>query len=591
MATLEDLAIAALATGKALECGNRERVSAMWIADLLAGRVGKAARHAKGLTLTGASLTGQAQWAHDRFTVRFALIDCTFEEPLLAGGLRVAGDASFEGCRFRSLDLKDARVDGDLNLANVTVRNGQGNDPPVSLNLNSAIVSGTLHLQGARVCGETNVLGGVIGGSFECGGARFQNAGGNALVADRVKVTYSVLLDKRFTAHGDVRFIEAKIGGQFVCRDGTFSMPDGDALSLHSAKIEGSAFLDDGFNSTGRVRMLETSIGGQLICCNARFTAADGHALVLQSAVIGGKAFLADGFCARGSVSLVQTEMRGGLDCSAGRFLGAPVAIDAEGLRVLGRFQFKPAERPSGTINLRNAQVAQLCDELKCWPAPRPGMPVIDLTGFTYGQFGDGAETEVAARVSWIRSQTSGDYAPQPYLQLASVYQQEGMDYERRRVLIAKQNDLRQFGRLRPWERAWNWLLKVLTGYGHQAWRALIAIALVYGLSVGVVWLAKDHNGFTAVGPTADTLVGPGVKDPITANTCHSYYPCLSQFIYPADAAIPVINLHQSEYWAFDASVGSWGSWARYIFDALTLSGWFFSSLLIAALAGLIRND
>jgi len=105
------------------------------------------------------------------------------------------------------------------------------------------------------------------------------------------------------------------------------------------------------------------------------------------------------------------------------------------------------------------------------------------------------------------------------------------------------------------------------------------------------VWAAKDHDAFTAVRPTADKLVGPGVTPEITSKTCHSYYPCLSQFIYPADAAIPVVNLHQSEYWAFDATAGVWGDLGRYLFDVLTLLGWFFSSLLIAALAGLIHDD
>jgi hypothetical protein len=160
--------------------------------------------------------------------------------------------------------------------------------------------------------------------------------------------------------------------------------------------------------------------------------------------------------------------------------------------------------------------------------------------------------------------------------------------------VIAKQNDLRKYGDLKPTSWVWNWTLKVFTGHGEQVWRVLLAILLVYGAAVGVVWTTKDHHGFVAVGSTAvvaqtSNPTGQGIRPLTSAEDCTSRYPCLSQWLLPVDAAVPVVNLHQADFWAFDAST-TWGQAARYLFDLLTLLGWLFVSLLVATLAGLIRK-
>jgi hypothetical protein len=252
-------------------------------------------------------------------------------------------------------------------------------------------------------------------------------------------------------------------------------------------------------------------------------------------------------------------------------------------------------EKPMGTVNLRDAKVGELYDDEKSWPARQPDTSMITLTGFSFDRFALGAgigvdHKSVQDRIDWVRIQTGrkGSYEPEPYLQLASVYGRAGEDRAQRAVQIAMRDDLRKYGDLKWFQKLWSSLLKFFIGYGRQLWRAVIAIFIVYAVSVGIVWIAKDFNAFVAVGPTADQLVDhPQALD---AHMCTQYYPCLSQFIYPVDAAIPLINLHQSEFWAFSA-FSAWGQWGRYLFDLVTLLGWFFSSLLVAGLAGLIRTE
>jgi hypothetical protein len=264
--------------------------------------------------------------------------------------------------------------------------------------------------------------------------------------------------------------------------------------------------------------------------------------------------------------------------------------MDCEGMTVGGAFHWESIVRSPKRIVLRKARVGQLYDDPASWPTEHgdvigQGSRPLDLTAFTYDQIGRPDLWTFEDRLSWIRQQTGakGEFVPQPYTQLAQLYRAD--DLEQRRTLIARQNDLRKFGDLGRLSWTWNWLMKWVTGHGHQPWRALISLIVVWFLAVGMVWTVKDYNAFVAAGPTANVLAHKPAAD--GASKCTGLYPCVSQWIYPVDAAIPVVNLHQSEYWAFNSAtiVGTIG---RAIFDFLTLLGWLLTTLLLAATAGLI---
>jgi hypothetical protein len=91
-----------------------------------------------------------------------------------------------------------------------------------------------------------------------------------------------------------------------------------------------------------------------------------------------------------------------------------------------------------------------------------------------------------ATRTEWIalvRDSTT-DYSPQAWRQLADAYRNAGHDNDARRVLFAQQRDradrtLRPAGRegeskFRLWmQRRWLAILRVTIGYGYQVGRAL----------------------------------------------------------------------------------------------------------------------
>ncbi|MET9352594.1 hypothetical protein ABZY14_06160 [Streptomyces sp. NPDC006617] len=127
---------------------------------------------------------------------------------------------------------------------------------------------------------------------------------------------------------------------------------------------------------------------------------------------------------------------------------------------------------PSGTVDLRGAQVSSLHDGEHSRP------DVVELDGFVYGsvkvdEAGErrealGRRDSVAHRVAWIRR--SPGYNPQPYEQLASWYRKAGHDDDARRVLLARQRHRRRT--LPRAARVRGHLIDATVGYGYGPWPA-----------------------------------------------------------------------------------------------------------------------
>jgi hypothetical protein len=111
---------------------------------------------------------------------------------------------------------------------------------------------------------------------------------------------------------------------------------------------------------------------------------------------------------------------------------------------------------------------------------------------------------------------------PQPYEQLAAVYQQQGQDADARAVLVAKHRSMRRT--LSPAARLWSVLQDATVGYGY---RPLRAVWLLLGL------LTAGTALFAAWPPTA---VGDGKPPP--------FQPAL----YTLDLLLPLVDLGQETF-------------------------------------------
>jgi hypothetical protein len=153
-------------------------------------------------------------------------------------------------------------------------------------------------------------------------------------------------------------------------------------------------------------------------------------------------------------------------------------------------------------------------------------------------------------------------------------------------------------------EYLFDWLL--VYGY-HPLQRTLPALALLYLLGTLLVFpAARDHHAIIATRAaihqstsTSGTATGGGAtpppssaqQPPVTATaTCPSDYPCFSAWAFTADALIPLINTHQTDFWAVSGSAKA-GRWALLYSRLAATSGWFLTTAAALGFTGLIRRD
>jgi hypothetical protein len=67
-------------------------------------------------------------------------------------------------------------------------------------------------------------------------------------------------------------------------------------------------------------------------------------------------------------------------------------------------------------------------------------------------------------------------------------------------------------------------------------------------------------------------------------------YPAFQPLLYSADVLLPIVNLQQKDYWAPN-SAGPRGHWARLYLPFHILAGWFFTTLFVVGVTGLIRRE
>jgi sRNA-binding regulator protein Hfq len=278
-----------------------------------------------------------------------------------------------------------------------------------------------------------------ISGTLECDNSTFTNPDKTALSADGITVNGHMFLRNGFKAQGEVRLPGAKIGGALECDNSTFTNPDKTALNADRITVNDSVFLRNRFKAQGEVQLFNAKIGGQLACTNGTFTNPDKTALNTKGMTVDGDGFLRDGFAAHGKVSLLGATIGKNLRCTNGAFDGQNYALDEERLTVADVFDWQPARRPAGKINLTDAQVGELRDGPDVWPSSGAS------SSWTASPM-TASSQPVPPRTGWPgspRHYSASAYAPQPYEQLTACFRRSGRDADARTVLVGKHHALR----------------------------------------------------------------------------------------------------------------------------------------------------
>jgi len=559
------------------------------------------------LVLPGADIAGNLDCTSTRLGGAYqsdGLVHSLYADGLKVGG-RVRLNLNFSA--ENTVWLRGAHVGGNLNCRDSHLK-GSGS----ALCCDGAKVEGNMYLdRTVTFRGMVDLRGADIGGALECCAAVLQggNSAGYSMFAEWLKVGGPVRLnswtDKSgnehpFGAAGTVWLLGADITANLNCR-GAVLAGVRNAMVAERAKVGGNVIAAHMNVPTGAISLVGAQIAGSLLLADTKLSGANA---VLQ----------ADQVCVGGDVLLGSTSIPHG-------------SVAFPGAEITGKLQWTSAGQVPGAVDLRFARVGQLEDDwtlpTACWPTGGQ----LRLVGFSYGSIS--SNSTVDQRLSWIRSQwpaptsarttatgpaqlpsaetapilhtpaqadpsdpapaaptrPASSFATQPYEQLTSVYQQAGQEKEARAVTLARRSDLRRYGNLTPYRRALDWLLERSIQYGYQTWRAIVVLALVYVIAVGVYWAAEHHSNLIVPVMAIKT----GMQAP-TATQCTKYYPCFYPAGYAIDTVIPIINVHQADYWGPNghAHLGH----ALVVFTWLTtLLGWALATLAVAGFTGIARSS
>lgn len=459
-----------------------------------------------------------------------------------------------------------------------------------------------------------------IGGFLDCSGGSFKNLplprqtkvpaaldAGGAIVGD------GVFLRDGFRAEGEVRLHRARIGVDLDCRRGTFTnhadekvAGRGKALTADGAVVGGSVSLSAGFHAKGEVRLLGAQISANLYCLGGTFEnpprtrtggaaplEGTGTALNADGVSVSGGVFFRDAFHAEGQVRLARSRIGLDLDCSRATFKGE---LFAQGARIGGvLFWTSIADPMSAKLDLMSVSAATIVDDIQSWPQPGN----LRLDGFVYERILVGPKS-AKERLDWLALQKG--FTKQPYRQLSKVLLAEGDDAGVQKVLCEMERKRRQKEDRNWLERFWSDVLRSTIGYGYYPIWALrwllrsVLLGLVLyciGYSIGSV-VPTDKLAYEAF--TQDHQLLP------------AHYEHFHASMYSLENSFPIVKLGQVENWqpdpsprhfvkriclwpaSFSVSISLagflwWFRWAQILF------GWFFATMFIAGVTGLVRRD
>lgn len=303
----------------------------------------------------------------------------------------------------------------------------------------------------------------------------------------------------------------------------------GESVDALHMRIGGSVYLDEGFHAEGGVTLSGSRIAGVLMCGGGRFEAG----LTLVDLQVGDGIFLNEG-----------------CDVSGG---GRHAAVRLRGTRIDGQLILRQGRFSSGVaLDLRHVRVGK--DLLM----PFTGIDGdVQLEGLTYE--GLPRDATVDEWLSLLSTRTLR-YSAQPWAQLAQAHQAAGHERDVRRIRVAQQRDLRRRGQLSRWGRAWHLIRGVTVGHGYRPGLALVWLAGVLTVSVGLV------------------LTSGAVRCSV-----------VEQVGYALNVATPLVKVDTAR-----CTVDTAAATGRFVLGAtwlLQILAWAFATLFVAGFTGLVRRN
>ena len=434
------------------------------------------------------------------------------------------------------LRLRGARIDGELDLANVDIRPDlllEAGRIEGGLDLTGAHLAGLLSLRGTQLRGgfaaarlradnglllrdratfkgDLTLNGAKIAGQVDMDGSAFEGT----VSADSMSVEANLLLGDGATFRGNVILSGARVGANVEMDHSAF----GGTVNADGVAVERSLFLR-GATLRGSLNLGGARIAGQVALVGSAFE----QAVLVEAATIGESLFARDVRLAQPLV-LASAHIGGGLDLRgaiASRIdltnavigddltLGDAVSwvhwqcaglarADSSGGWPLGERGWRAASCGTGEVPalvLRNTRAGALQDSAGAWPAE------LDLEGFRYDRLGGSGAADMRRRSpeqwqDWLERDRV--FSTQPTTQLAGVLLAAGHRDTADIVLYAGRERERREALARGdlVTGAWLTLLWAVSGYGIGAYavRVVYWVAGLGFLGWLVVWSTRKRR-------------------------------------------------------------------------------------------------
>lgn len=522
-----------------------------------------------GIRVTSARITGQLDLMNVQASTSLELDECVFDEPLLLRdtelySLTLDGstmpELDAEGLRTRYFGMTDARCTGLVDLDNARI------DGPLLLSGSSMWsfsgvgmqVSRNVKADGLYVCadhdGAALDLGGCEIGDLDLTGAVVVNDSGAAVTAVNARIGGTITLDHALLkANGEgmaLELVDAAVDG-VIARWVVLRSDKGNAISFDGTHFRSLVTLADGFDlrsgaAEAAIRVVGTWFGSDLVM-GGSVRAREGVALLMHKTKIeAGLALVEIAFesdTAASAVQIADTFVAGDLDFRPDKLInhGAGHELDLSGTDV----------GDSLVLNVPELIKAEFF--------------LVAVNGLTYPEPPDDTD----AWLKMLRHHTFR-YHPQPYQQLAGVHRAVGHEHTARKILIAQQDDLHDFGD--PGNLLWHRFLGVTLGYGYRPSRAVAGLLVTFLLSICLVWTAGQFGGLT---PAKDR----------PADACSP----VNRISLAADLAIPLVKFGGTP--RCELANGPAGQWATGAGWVVQILGWSFATLSVAGFTGLVRKS
>lgn len=173
------------------------------------------------------------------------------------------------------------------------------------------------------------------------------------------------------------------------------------------------------------------------------------------------------------------------------------------------------------------------------------------------------------------------DFSVQPYEQLIYVFRQMGLRDDAREVAIAKQKAIQK--QRKGLSRFWSWILGVTIDYGYRPQK----VVLLFILPILLLGILVFYWAFSAglMEPTNNQQASQSGQMASSVTSLK-----FDSIGYSVDVFLPIVDLHQEDAWKPNLATVP-GIIVQYYMYFQILAGWFFTTLAVAAVTGLVRSD